>query len=51
MESFDEMWKAMNLEEQRSLLGQMVEKVGLRQPQRQSDRQFQVRQYEEALPE
>ena len=28
MESFDEMWKAMNLEEQRSLLGQIVEKVG-----------------------
>jgi site-specific DNA recombinase len=28
MESFDDMWKAMNLEEQRGLLRQLVEKVG-----------------------
>ena len=28
MESFDEVWKAMNLEEQRALLRQLVEKVG-----------------------
>jgi len=28
MESFDEVWKAMNLEEQRTLLRQLVEKVG-----------------------
>jgi site-specific DNA recombinase len=28
MESFDEVWKAMNLDEQRDLLGQLVEKVG-----------------------
>jgi site-specific DNA recombinase len=28
MESFDEVWKAMNLDEQRTLLSQLVEKVG-----------------------
>jgi hypothetical protein len=28
MQSFDEIWKAMNLEEQRNLLGQLIEKVG-----------------------
>ena len=28
MRSFDEIWKAMNLEEQRNLLGQLIEKVG-----------------------
>ena len=28
MESFDEVWKAMNMEEQRTLLRQLVEKVG-----------------------
>ena len=28
MESFEEVWKAMNLEEQRALLRQLVEKVG-----------------------
>jgi TolA-binding protein len=28
MESFDDVWKAMNLDEQRNLLGQLVEKVG-----------------------
>jgi site-specific DNA recombinase len=28
MDSFDEVWKAMNLDEQRVLLGQLIEKVG-----------------------
>ena len=28
MESFEDVWKAMNLEEQRGLLRQLVEKVG-----------------------
>ena len=28
MESFEHVWKAMNLEEQRNLLRQLVEKVG-----------------------
>jgi site-specific DNA recombinase len=28
MESFDEVWKAMNMEDQRTLLRQLVEKVG-----------------------
>ena len=28
MQSFQEVWKAMNLEEQRALIGQLVEKVG-----------------------
>jgi site-specific DNA recombinase len=28
MESFEEVWKAMNLDEQRNLLRQLVEKVG-----------------------
>jgi hypothetical protein len=28
METFEEVWKAMNLEEQRNLLHQLVEKVG-----------------------
>jgi len=28
MGSFEEIWKAMSIEEQRTLLGQLVEKVG-----------------------
>ena len=28
MESFEDVWKAMNLDEQRNLLRQLVEKVG-----------------------
>src|SRR5260370_15424965 len=46
MESFEEVWKAMNLEEQRKLLSQLVEKVGYDGRTRQGDREFQIRRRE-----